>query len=140
MSLRNALILGAIAAALVVALMLVALTGECGGNASCPSTARVDGRTYLLAIARGMDIEPADLVRYAAVSRRSLGQNTLDEDAYRLGDIDPTKVLVMKLAPGQVDGAGALGDYLLLVADASGWPLTCPFYRSDDPLRPDVCP
>lgn len=139
MSLRNALLLLGVAAALVVAFVLVALTGECGGTASCAATAHADGRTYQLASARNMDIEPADLVWYATVSRRAAEHTTFDENAYRLGDLDPTKVLVMRLAPGQVDDVGALGDYLLLVSDASGWPLTCPYFQSADPLRPDFC-
>lgn len=133
------LVLAAMAAALVAAFVLVALTGECGGMASCAATAQVNARTYVLAIARNPDVEPGGLVRYATVSRRTSGQATLDEDAYRLGDVDPTKVLVIKLAPGQVDNTGGLGDYLLLVSDASGWPLTCRYFRSGDPLRPDDC-
>ena len=120
----NGLIVAVIAAALVVLFTLVALTGECGGMGGCIATAKVNGQTYSLSIARSIDIVPADLTRYATVGRRSPGQETLDDDAYQLGDVDPTKVLVMKLAPGQSDQAGDLGNYLLLVSDASAWPLT----------------
>jgi hypothetical protein len=136
---RSLLALVSAAAVIVAAFVFVSLTAECGAAASCPATARVDDRTYVLGIARNLRVEPSALVRYAPVTRRTGGDLTLDEDAYRLGEVDPAKILVMKLAPGQTDGAGALGEYLLLVSDASAWSLTCPFFSADDTLRPTVC-
>ena len=138
---RGRSVVAAVGAAAVVfaAFWLVALTGECGGMGGCISTARVAGVTYTIATARNMAIEAPMLARYAAVERRSDGPATLDEDAYRLGDLDPARVLVVKLVPGQVDDAGSIGDYLLLASDAAGWALTCPYFASNDPNRPEVC-
>jgi hypothetical protein len=139
---RGRSVLAAVGAAAVLfaAFWLVALTGECGGMGGCISTARVAGVTYTISLARKMAIEPPMLARYAAVERRSDGHATLDETAYRLGELDPARVLVVKLAPGQVDDAGSIGDYLLLVRDAAAWSLTCPYFASNDATRPEVCP
>lgn len=134
---KYVLALIASAAVVVAAFVLVSLSAECGGTASCPATARVDGRTYVLGIARHLRVEQGALVRFAPVTQRTGGDVTLDEDAYRLGEVDPAKVLVMKLVPGQ--GAEALGEYLLLVSDASAWSLICPFFSADDNSRPPVC-
>lgn len=131
-------LMGAVAAATAI-VVLVAVRGECGGTASCPATATVDGRTYLISIARSLQVEPDEVDRYGTVSRHASGLTLLDDEAYRLGEIDPTRVLVLKLAPGQVDDAGPLGGYLLLVSDSSSWPLTCPYFAPVDPLRPTVC-
>lgn len=120
--------------------MWLAATGECGAGASCVATARVDDGRYAVANARGMSIKEADLTPYAVAKRVDAGSAVIDKQTYRLGSIDPMKVLVMKLVPGQSDDAGPIGDYLLLVADASGWALTCPYYAPNAPTRPEQCP
>lgn len=126
----------------IAAWMWLAATSECGPGAGCVATARVQDIRYSIGVARSMRIEEADLTAYAIASRRSPSNDVLDEQTYRLGSIDPTRVLVMKLVPGQADDAGPLGDYLLLVAfgDPSAWLLTCPYFDRTDATRPEGCP
>lgn len=112
----------------------IGAAGECGPGAGCIATARVEGRTYSVGIARTMIVPAADLLRYAAVTGRTGGFETVDAFAYRLGTADPTRVLVMKLVPGQVDGAGSIGAFLLLAADETGRALACPYFSPGDPL------
>lgn len=131
-------LVGAVAAVTAI-IVLVAVTGECGGTASCPGTATVDGRTYVVSIARSIEVEPDDVARHGTVSRNASGLTLLDHGAYRLGTIDPTRILVLKLAPGQADDAGPLGKYLLLAGDRGAWPLTCPYFSTGDPVRPADC-
>lgn len=117
--------------------LLAAMSGECGGGGSCIATVRVNDDRYLVSISRGMKIDESDLTVYKVATRMSTGSQVIDKQTYQLGAIDPTKVLVMKLAPTDPD----YGDYLLLVDfdDATAWNLTCPYFETADPGRPSGC-
>lgn len=126
----------------IVLTFLAAMSGACGGGGSCVATVRIGDDRYAVSIARGMSIGEADLKPYALATRVDAGYPVIDKQTYQLGSLDPKKVLVMKLVPGQSDDAGPVGDYLLLVsnADASAWDLTCPYFETTDPRRPSGCP
>jgi hypothetical protein len=125
----------------ILATIWLASSGECGGGGSCIATAKVNDLRYAFAATRSMRISASDLTPYAVATRLDPGRDVIDKQAYRLGSVDPTKVLVMKLVPGQTDEAGPLGEYLLLVSfeDSSAWELMCPYFAPNDALAPTVC-
>ena len=121
----------------VAAAIFLAASGECGGGGGCIATVRVNDDRYVVSVARGMQIEESDLTAYKVATRVNAGSPVLDNQTYQLGAIDPTKVLVMKTAPGQPDA----GPYLLLVDfdDSSAWNLTCPYFQPAYAGRPTEC-
>ena len=125
--------------AFIVAWIFLSATGECGAAGGCIATATVEGRQYAQSISRGLQINAADLMPYAIATRRSRSHETLDEQTYRLGGLDPTQVLVMKLVPGQADDAGSIGSFLVLFGGGFDSALLCPYQPTSGPLRPAEC-
>ena len=126
-----------VAPVFVALVILAAMIGECGGGGSCIATVRVNDDRYTVSMARGMTIKDSDLTAYKPATRVNTGTPVVDNQTYRLGTIDPTKVLVMKVVPGTTDS----GPYLLLVDfdDGSAWDLTCAYFETADPGRPSGC-
>lgn len=121
--------------ALVVAVMAtVAPQNQMG---SSPATGQVRGITYEVAVARSIDLRSAQLTPFATATQDS-GFATEDETAYQVDEFDPGEVLVMKLTPGEIDDAGSIGSYLVLVR-GDGFSLLCDYFAADDPLAPSVC-
>ena len=103
-----------------------------------PATAQVNGVTYGVGIARSIDLSGAALTAYSSATQDG-GFATESATAYQVDDVDPGKVLVMRLVPGQRDDSGSIGEYLVLIR-GGGYDLICPYFRPGDPLAPTVCP
>ncbi|HYO43040.1 MAG TPA: hypothetical protein VES19_07540 [Candidatus Limnocylindrales bacterium] len=131
--------LAALALALVVIVGVVLAVGQGGGTASQAATARLGGLTYSVGIARSMRLDGARLTPVGDAEQNG-GFATIGSGAYQVDDVDPTKVLLMRLVPGQTDGSGPVGDFLLLVRGEDGFRLTCPYFATGDPIAPTVCP
>jgi hypothetical protein len=101
------------------------------------ATARTGGLTYTIAVGRSIDLSGADLTPTGKATQDS-GFVTEDATAYQVDQIDPRQVLIMKLIPGEHDGAGSIGDYLLLIR-GDGFSLLCDYWALGDPSAPTVC-
>lgn len=128
----------AVGLALAIAVGVANVIGQSGGGASQAAEARVGGLTYRVGIVRTIRLDDARLTPVGDATQNG-GFRTLGSTAYRVDDIDPSKVLVMRLMSGQTDGAGPIGDYLLLVRGEDGYRLTCPYFASGDPLAGIDC-
>jgi hypothetical protein len=96
----------------------------------------IGGTTYDLGVVRSIDL---DGVRLTAVGEAHQDYfRTQGSMAYQVDDVDPQQVLVMKLAPGERDDAGSIGDYVLL-ARGDAYSLLCPYFHAGDPLAPSEC-
>lgn len=114
---------------------------------SSPATAQVGGfsvgeinlggTTYDISVARSIDLSTARLTEMGE-ARQNSGFRTEGSTVYQVDDVDPGQVLVMKLIPGEHDGAGSIGDYLVLVR-GNGFSLLCPYFQASDPLAPSEC-
>ena len=108
------------------------------GDASNLAGATVDGTTYTIAVARGLRVAPEMLTPYAEAT--GVRAFALDgTTAYAIEGISPQRVLVLKLKPGQVDDAGSIGNYLLLVRGPDTFSLLCRFFDPAVPGSPSVC-
>lgn len=115
---------------------------------SSPATAQVGGLTvgginvggitYTVAVARRIDLREPRLTPIGE-ARQNSGFTTEGSTAYQVDDVDPARVLVMKLVRGEHDDAGSIGDYLVLVRGDDGFSLLCPYFHAGDPLAPRVC-
>ena len=124
----------------VVAAIWLAASGDCGPGGGCIATARVEGQQYTVSIVRDVSVAAVDIKAYALATSTNSGHATIDQQTYRLGTVDPHKALVMMLVPGQVDDAGPIGNYLLLLSDVASWQLACPYFHTADGGRPPDCP
>ncbi len=123
--------------ALVAILAMTALRLSGSESASRMATAQVRGLTYALSVVRNLDLSGARLTPLADADQDG-GFRTIGRTAYQLDVIDPDRILVMKLVPGQTDDGGSIGQYLLLVR-GDGFELVCPYFSSNDDLRPTIC-
>lgn len=89
------LIIGA--AVVFVAVGLLLISGECGGDASCPATARVADRTYAVGPLQGAVVTEADLTPFDRVQTKASGY-FLDDQVFALQDVDPSTFLVARTA------------------------------------------
>ncbi|MDQ3690783.1 MAG: hypothetical protein M3406_12275 [Chloroflexota bacterium] len=129
---------------LLVAVFAVASFGQMG---SSPATAQVGGitvggvnlggTTYGVGVARSIDLSGARLT-VAGEARQDSGFRTQGLTVYQVDDVDPRQILVMKLAPGERDDGGPIGDFLVL-ARGDGYSLLCPYVEPGDPLAPAEC-
>lgn len=139
--------LGLVASASVLLLVAVVALASVGGMGSSPATAQVGGvtlggislggTTYYISVARSIDLSDARLSAIGE-ARQNSGIRTIGSTVYQVDDADPRQVLVMKLAPGERDDGGSLGEYLVLV-HGNGFSLLCPYFRDGDPLAPPEC-
>lgn len=95
------------------------------------------GTTYDLGVARSIDLSRARLT-VVGETRQDSGFRTQGSTVYQVDDVDPRQILVMKLAPGERDDGGSIGDFLVL-ARGDGYSLLCPYFESGDPLAPSEC-
>jgi hypothetical protein len=123
--------------ALVAILALTALRLSGSESASQMATAHARGLTYAISVVRNLDLDRAELTALADADQNG-GLLTIGRTAFQLDAIDPDKILVMKLVPGQTDDAGSIGDYLLLVR-GNGFELMCGYFSAGDDLRPRAC-
>jgi hypothetical protein len=136
----------AVAAGAFVLVAVVAV-GSLAQMGSSPATAHlggitiagidIGGTTYGVGVARSIDLSDVRLTAVGEV-RRNGAFRTQGSTAYQVNDIDPQKVLVMKLVPGERDDAGSIGDYLVLIR-GNGYSLLCPYFHRGDPLAPTDC-
>lgn len=139
--------LGLIASASVLLLVAVFAVTSLGQMGSSPTTAQVGGitvaginlggTTYGVGAARSINLSSARLTVFGE-ARQNTGFRTEGSAAYQVDDLDPQKVLVMKLIPGQHDDAGSIGEYLVLTR-GDGYSQLCPYFQAGDPLAPSVC-
>jgi len=132
---------GALMLVVVVALSSVSQVG------SSPATAHVGGLTvaginiggtaYGVAVARSIEFSGARLTPVGE-ARQNSGFRTEGSTVYQVNEVDPLKILVMQLIPGEHDDAGSVGEYLVLVR-GNGFSLLCPYFERGDPLAPSVC-
>jgi len=138
--------LGLVAVASVLLIVIVAV-GSLGQVGSRPARAHVGGitlwginlggTTYDLAVVRSIDFSAAQLTAVGK-ARHDGGFRTEGSTVYRLDDVDPQLVLVLKLLPGEYDDADSVGDYVVLVR-GNGFSLLCPYFQPGDPLAPSMC-
>ncbi len=98
----------AAASAIGFGLMFSRLGGDAcldgfGEGASCPTLAVVNGQRYQVAIATALEVGEGDLTPYGPISQTNRSEGFSELTAYRVGDIDPSAVLVARAAAG--DGA-----------------------------------
>jgi hypothetical protein len=136
---RGWLPFAAIAATLAVVGVVVALAMSSSviHYGSSPASARVRGLTYGISVARSIDLSEAELTPFGEATQNS-GFLTEDGTAFRVDQLDPEQVLVLKLAPGERDDAGSIGNHLVLIR-GDGFSLLCDYFAADDPLAPSVC-
>jgi hypothetical protein len=128
-----------VAAAVVILLGAVVAAGVYLGQTGLSvASARVDNLTYTTAVARTIHLSGVRLTPIGEVTQNTSGFPTEGTTAYKVDDVDPQQILVMKLVPGQHDDAGSIGDYLVLVR-GNGFSLLCPYFAPADPLAPSVC-
>lgn len=89
-------------------------------------------------VARSLDLSGARLMAAGEASQYSGGFRTIGSTVYQVDDLHPRQVLVMKLAPGEHDDAGSIGEYLVLVR-GNGFALLCPYFKDGDPLAASDC-
>jgi hypothetical protein len=94
-----------------------------GAGASCPALAVVNGMRYQVAVASPLENQ-ADLTAYGPISQTNVPDNFSEMVAYRIGDIDPTAVLV---APAR---AGDEAPYRLLYGPNrdEAYPAICDYF------------
>lgn len=97
----------------------------------------IGGTTYGVGVARSIDLSGARLTPVGE-ARQDSGFRTGGSTVYQLDEVDPLKILVMQLIPGEHDDAGSVGEYLVLVR-GDGFSLLCPYFEPGDPLAPSVC-
>jgi len=131
------------------ALMLVGVValGAVSQMGSSPATAHVGGlavagidiggTTYGVAVVRSIELSGARLTPVGE-ARQNSGIRTEGSTVYEVDGVDPLKVLVMRLIPGENDDAGSLGEYLVLIR-GDGFSLLCPYFEPGDPLAPSDC-
>jgi len=137
-------LLGSAGGLMLVAVVALSSLSQMG---SSPATAqvggitvagiRIGGTTYGVGIARTIDLSGARLTPVGE-ARQNGGFRTEGFTVYQVDEVDPQKILVMKLVPGQHDDAGAVGDYLIL-ARGNGYSLLCPYFEAGDPSAPSGC-
>lgn len=121
------------AVGVLVLVGLVATWWVTSGSGSEIASAKVGGLDYSMTAARTLRV-PSELIRphIDASSVRS----PLEVDGKRtlsIVGIDPTLVLLMKLAPGAHDDAGPLGEFVVLVR-GNGLAQLCQFLAPDEGL------
>jgi hypothetical protein len=136
-----------IASASVLLLVVVVAVASIGQTGVGPARAHVGGitlfginlggTTYDLGVVRSIDLSAARLTAVGE-ARQDSGFRTQGSTVYQVDDVDPREVLVMKLAPGERDDAGSIGDYIVL-ARGNGYSLLCPYFQPGDPLAPSTC-
>lgn len=137
--------LGLLASAMalvLVAVISVASLSQMGGRATVGGISiggiNLGGTTYDISVARSIDLSGARLTAVDEAHQYTGGFRTDGSTVYRVDDVDPRQVLVMKLVPGEADDAGSVGDYLVLVR-GNGFSLLCPYWQEGDPLAPSEC-
>ncbi len=141
---RMSLPLALVASASVLLLVVVVAVASIGQMGSSPARAHVGGvtlwginlggTTYDVGVVRSIDLSTARLTAVGE-ARQDSGFRTQGSTVYQVDDVDPREVLVMKLAPGERDDAGSIGDYIVL-ARGNGYSLLCPYFQPGDPLAP----
>ncbi len=103
------------------------------------ASARVKNLDYTVAVARSFDAPVDALTRYAETTIVDQGFAFAGLAAYSIRGVDPSQILVMKLAPDQRDDAGPLGSYILLVRGPDGFALICAYFDPASEATPRVC-
>lgn len=103
------------------------------------ASARVNGLDYTVAAARSFDAPMDALTRYAETTIVDQGFAFDGLAAYSIRGVDPSQILVMKLAPDQRDDAGPLGSYILLVRGPDAFALICAYFDPTSDATPRVC-
>lgn len=108
-------------------------------DASRLASARVRDLDYTLSVARSFDAPADALVPFAD---EVTVDPVFDFDglvAYSIRGVDPSQVLVMRLAPDQRDDAGPLGRYVLLVRGPDAFSLVCAYFDPRSEATPRAC-
>lgn len=127
------------------AMMLVVAVGVGGGlmiagagTGAGMTEAWVNGRSYAVALGNGFEIDANLLSRYSSVLNPS-GFRLVDDTVYSIAGVDPEQFLVMKLEPGQRNGDGPAGDYIMLVRGPEGFGLVCRYFDVRQGPPPRAC-
>jgi hypothetical protein len=101
-------------AGIVVAVgyVYVALTSECGAGASCPATAEVNGKTYLVGVVRGLSVTDDALSPYGRIAKTNTPGQFADDAVFTIRDVDPTTLLLVRATPNARDDMGAIGPFM----------------------------
>jgi hypothetical protein len=126
-------------AAAAVALLMVVGVGALqlvSMSASRPAEVRVDGRTYAISMARSLSLGEDDVTAIGDVET-SEGYLFADSTAYAVDGVDPNDALVARVAPGQVDGGGPYGAWVVLIRGEIR--ALCPYFDPASPATPAEC-
>lgn len=137
-------LVASVGALALVAVVGLAAIGQAGSRASSAHVGGIPlgefnlgGTAYGLNVIRNADLSEARLTAKGE-ARQNGGFRTVGATVYQVDDVDPEKILVMRLIPGERDDAGPIGDYLFLVR-GNGLSLLCPYFQVGDPLAPREC-
>lgn len=108
-------------------------------GASRLASAIVNEHEYTLAAARSLRVAPEMLTPYGQVTRIDPSVIYEGLTVYSIRGVDPEHALLIRLAPGQRDDAGPLGEYFLLVRGPDAFADLCPFFEKTSEATPREC-
>lgn len=127
-----------LAAAAVALLVVIGMGALQFANmaASRPAEVRVEGVTYAISIARGLQLDEGDITAVGEVET-SEGYLFADPTAYAVNGVDPNDALVARVASGQADDGGSYGDWIVLIRGEIR--ALCPYFDPVSPATPAQC-
>ena len=132
---RRVGILLLLAVPVLAGIAYVWLGSECGGSASCPASAEVAGRTYLVGQLRGLVVADGDLTLFGQVGRSNSRAYFLDDAVYAIRDVDPATLLLVRASPDLPDDENEWGPFVGLLGDGRH-PDACRYFTQ---LAPTWC-
>jgi hypothetical protein len=98
-------------------------------DASCPALADVNGVRYFISIARGVEIDAADLTAYAPITQTNVPGHFRELTTFTLAGVSPDAALA---APATNVIAGEDSAYRLLSGPerASAFPALCEYFNA----------
>lgn len=130
---RVAPLLGAIGTAITLL-----ACGPIGAEVDGLATARVGGLEYVVSVARSLEVPDTDLRPFADAEIDPLFEFD-GVTARAITGVDPERLLVLLLEPGQNDDAGPLGRYVLLVRGPDAFGLVCEYFDPTSEATPSIC-